>query len=160
MIAPAMRAAPILGAMVLAAALLPGCAQPLTQNQLAAIETRIVDADRDRTYRSAAGALFDAGYVIHVSDVPGGILSAEHQVDNSMARALVHTAISDTHLQLSLHIKALAPGRTSVRVRTAVNGIPVVDKEAVDRIWILMQRQVILHEAWSPGEPPKAARAE
>lgn len=45
---------------------------------------------------------------------------------------------------MSLMVRRASPDRSSVRIKTSVNGQPRVDKEAIDQVWLLMQRQVLM----------------
>ncbi len=116
----------------------------LTQAQLTAIETREVDASLDETFSAAASALFDAGYTIAMSDRQGGLLTGTRAVDQSAARFWISSQIQDVKLAISIHIQELGPSRCSARIKTSVNGVPKVDKRAIDQIWTLMQRQVLM----------------
>ncbi len=117
-----------------------------TQAQLNSIETREVDASFDETYSAAANAIFDAGYTIAMSDRASGLITGEAGKDNSSARIWVSPAIADSQFRISMQIRAIDGRRTSVRIKTSTNGEPVVDKKAIDKIWTLMQRQVLMKE--------------
>jgi len=113
------------------------------------IETREVDAPRSATFRAASSALFDAGYIIGMSDHAGGLLTGEKQIDRSANRALLNADIPNTMFRMSIHVRELSPARCTVRIKTSIDGVAQTDKEEVDRIWLLMQRQVMMRE------PPK-----
>jgi hypothetical protein len=117
-----------------------------TQAQLTAIESRIVDASLEDTFNAASGALFDAGYTIAMSDRAGGLLTGHQGKDNSAARFWVSSMIQDTRFVLSIQIRSSSPRQTDVRVKTSINGEPTVNKAAIDEIWTLMQRQVLMRE--------------
>ena len=117
----------------------------LSQAALNAIETREVDADFDETFNAASGALFDAGYIISMSDRQGGLISGTKSTDRSRQRRIFQNDnIEDTHFAISILVRKMDPDRCTVRVKTAVNGAPRVDKSAIDEVWILMQRQVLM----------------
>ena len=134
-------------ALILAVAALAGCeATPTyTQAQLTAIETRVVDADFDETFNAAAGAMFDAGYIISMSDREGGLLTAHQMSSNEGWDRFWHGDIP-RRLTLSIKVRKVGPGRCEVRVKSAVDEASKVDKEMVDEIWVLMQRQVLMSE--------------
>lgn len=143
------------------ALLLTGCAAPApqySQAQLNAIETREVDASMNETFSAASNALFDAGYTIAMSDRQGGLITGSKAKDNSSAR-IFNRDIRDTQFVMSMQIRETAPNRSAVRVKTSVNGEPRVDKKAIDQIWSLMQRQVLMKEPLSEAAPPAEAPA-
>jgi hypothetical protein len=117
-----------------------------TQAQLNAIETREVDANFSDTFSAASSALFDAGYTIAMSDKAAGLLTGEAAKDQSAARIWVSPYVQDTKFRLSMQIREIGPRLTSVRVKGSVNGEPTVDKKAIDAIWTLMQRQVMMKD--------------
>lgn len=125
-----------------------GCSSSptLTQAQLTAIETREVDATLGDTFTAASSALFDAGYTISMSDRQGGLLTGTKAKDNSSARFWISPAIRDTQFAISIQMRESGYRRTSVRIKTSMNGEPKVDEEAIDEIWVLMQRQVLMSE--------------
>jgi hypothetical protein len=131
--------------------LLTGCLavnqeNKMSQAQLNAIETREVDASINETYKAASGALFDAGYTISMSDRQGGLLTGTKAIDRSAYRLWYSPSIEDTKFAVSIQIREIAPNSCTVRVKTSVNGAPKVDKNAIDQLWILMQRQVLMKE--------------
>ena len=140
---------------VLAATLLvSGCAMTpkYSQAQLNAIETREVDASMDETFSAASSALFDAGYTIAMSDRQGGLLTGTRGKDQSAARIWISPYIQDTKFAVSIQVREIGPKRTSIRVKTSVNGESKVDKVSIDQIWNLMQRQVLMKEPLPSGQ--------
>jgi len=131
--------------------LISGCesSNQLTQAQLNALETREVDASMDETYNAASGALFDAGYTIAMSDRQGGLLTGTRVIDRSKARFWISPYIENTLLMISIQIRETSPESCTVRIKTSVNGAPKVDKKAIDQLWTLMQRQVLMKEPLS-----------
>src|SRR5688572_26690245 len=119
----------------------------MTQAQMNALETREVDANFGATFNAASNALFDAGYTISMSDREGGLLSGT-KADNKRAERfwLNNQSIEDDHFAVSVQIREAGENRCSVRVKTSVNGEPVVNKQAIDQLWVLMQRQVLMKE--------------
>ena len=128
--------------------LLTGCnaENQLSQAQLNAIETREVDASINETYNAASGALFDAGYTISMSDRAGGLITGTKAHDRSADRLWVSHYIEDTKFAVSIQIREIGPKSCTIRVKTSINGEPKVDKKAIDELWILMQRQVLMKE--------------
>jgi len=130
--------------------LLTGCIAEnqlsLSQAQLNAIETREVDASMNETYNAASGALFDAGYTIAMSDRQGGLLTGTKAIDRSADRFWYSPYIEDTKFAVSIQIRETSPKVCTVRIKTSINGAPKVDKKAIDELWLLMQRQVLMKE--------------
>jgi hypothetical protein len=131
-----------------------GCssAPKYTQAQLNAIESREVDADVAATFNAASGALFDAGYTIAMSDRQAGLITGTKADSKQSERIWISAGIEDVHFAVSIQIREAGPKRSIVRVKTSVNGEPRVDKKAIDEIWVLMQRQVLMKEPL-PTEP-------
>lgn len=148
-----------LGIVVVVLTSFAGCssgpkASSFTQAQLNAIETREVEAGLDESFAAASGALFDAGYTISMSDRNAGLLTGKKGTDNTAARIWVSPYIRDTDFTISVQLRPLGPQRTAARVKTSVNGEPVVKKEAIDAFWTLMQRQVMMKAPpLEPGAP-------
>jgi hypothetical protein len=129
--------------------LLTGCVANqvhLSQSQLNAIETREVDADFNETFNAASGALFDAGYTIAMSDRQAGLLTGTKAKDMTAARMWYGAYIQDISFAASIFVRQTEPKRCSVRIKTSRNGEPKVDKKAIDELWLLMQRQVLMKE--------------
>ncbi len=143
--------------IVLLGIILSGCTSTVNPNrfsqaQLNAIESRVVDATLEETYNAASGALFDAGYTIAMSDRAGGLITGNKGKDNSAARFWVSSMIQDTRFVISIQMRQSAPRQTDVRIKTSINGEPTIDKKAIDQIWTLMQRQVLMREPAPPSE--------
>ncbi len=115
-----------------------------SQAQLNAIESRIVDAELEETYQAATNALFDAGYTIQMSDRVGGIVTGYRGKDNSAARFWVSPLIRDTQYLISIQMRKISARQTNTRVKTSTNGEPYVNEDAINEIWKLMQRQVLM----------------
>lgn len=137
------------GALLLASVLVAasGCSTPprYSQAQLNAIETRIVDAPFDEAFNAASGALFDAGYIIVMSDREGGLLTASQRKLPSGWDFWFGSAYGQV-LTVSVHVREIDGERCQVRLKTAADGASTVNKEHVDEIWVLMQRQVLMSE--------------
>lgn len=134
-----------------------GCASPgenpskYSQAQLNAIETREIDASMEESYSAASNALFDAGYTISMSDRQGGLLTGTKATDRSGERFWISPAIENTNFVVSIQLRSLGPRSTTARIKTSVNGAPKVNKEAIDQIWVLMQRQVLMKSPVNPA---------
>ena len=115
-----------------------------TQAQINAIETRDVEASMSDTYTAASSALFDAGYTISMSDRQGGLLTGKRSVDKSAERMWISYTIQDEHFAVSIQIRETSESECAARIKTSKNGQAFVDKEAIDQIWVLMQRQVMM----------------
>ena len=139
-----------LGLLALLCCVAIGCSfggTKLTQAQMNALETREVDATFSETFNAASSALFDAGYTISMSDRDGGLLSGNKSNNRRAERFwLKNHNIEDDHFAISIQIQENGPRRCSVRVKTSVNGEPRSDKTAIDQLWVLMQRQVMMKE--------------
>lgn len=151
------RAAPVL--TLAAAVLSAGCtASPaLTQAQLNAIETRVVEAGFDATFNAASGALFDAGYLIFMSDRTGGLLTGVQVVDDSDWSGFWARSGDEEHLAISVQVRPETAATSLVRIKTQIDGRTKVDQKAIDEIWVLMQQQVLMsapHVAPENGGTP------
>ncbi|MHC4932508.1 MAG: hypothetical protein ACYTGV_10010 [Planctomycetota bacterium] len=135
---------------------LGACASPgidpedLTQAQLNAIETRMVEANMEETFTAASHALFDAGYVIAMSDREGGLLTGTRSLDRSTERFFFGSSFKDRHYAVSMQVRKTGWKSCEVRIHTTINGEARVDKDSIDQIWVLMQRQVLMK-----GPPPR-----
>jgi len=159
-----------------------------SQAQLNAIESREVDAGVEAAYSAASGALFDSGYTIRMSDRDAGLLTGTRTQKNTASqvgtaalvtvRNAVWVTLSlmsnsgsgyaerypnmDSFLTVCLQVEPISDARSRVRVRTFINGEPKTDKDAIDGLWVLMQRQVMMKEpALATGAPtsPSATAA-
>lgn len=147
-------------AAMAACAALAGCqsSPPLTQAQLTALETREVDAPVDEAYAAAASALFDAGYTIAMSDKSAGLLTGRQSRERMRFVGYGRRAVPVlTEYTISVMLRPIDADSTAVRIKTAVDGEPVVHREAIDRFWLLMQRQVLMNE---PLRDPAGPGAE
>jgi len=142
--------------------ILAGCVTTGTgrigQAALKALETREVDASFEMVYAAAVEGLFDLGYTIAHSDKGSGVIVGEKRVEksgagwmrfNDSANKVVRPE-SDYYntLQLTLLIRSIDESVTKIRIKTAVNKEPKLDKEAIDEVWLYIERQVLME-----GEP-------
>lgn len=121
-----------------------------TQSQITAITTRIVDASTDEAFRAATSAVFDAGYTISVSDKSAGIISGYKRDSKAAERFWLSTAIEDTDFRISIMLSEDGYRQTRARISMARNGEQVIDEKAVDDLWTLMKRQVLIQEPLGP----------
>ena len=157
-----MRRAFVVAQVVVACAVAGGCGgggKQYTQAQLNAIETRDVEANLEATFNAATGALFDSGYTVAMSDRNAGLLTGTKGKDRTMDRIFWSPYIADDRFTVSISMRAIDNGRTAVRVKTSVNGEPKVNKKAIDQIWTLMQRQVLMKEPLAAGQQLGTASA-
>lgn len=117
-----------------------------TQAQLNSITTREVEADFDKTFKAAVDAMFDSGYIVATSDRNGGIITGTKKDDRSSERFWISGAIPDTQFQVSVLLREIDKGNTSVRLSMALNGEPNVDEPWIDNYWRLMKRQVMMKD--------------
>jgi hypothetical protein len=115
-----------------------------SQAQLNAIETRTVEASLAETFQAASNALFDAGYTIAMSDREGGLITGQRGDDKTAERFWISPYIQDTRFIISIQVREQSSSQTDARIKTSKNGEPYVDEEAIDQIWTLMQRQVLM----------------
>lgn len=145
--------------------LLSGCSlfqekkmgQAATKN----FETREVDAPFNQVYEAGIEALFDLGYTIIHSDKESGILVGEKGLGKGKSAWIfkdkklekVEKEVPDL-LQLTLLVKSLDKKTTKVRIKTAINKERQLDKQAIDEMWVTIQRQVLMEEPpLSPVSP-------
>jgi hypothetical protein len=149
----------VVGLSICGCMMLAGCEAPgpkLSQAQMNALETREVEASFDDTYRAASNALFDAGYTIAMSDKSAGLLTGSRAKDRSAERMWGDQSIRDTVFLVSMQITNVGPKNSSVRVKTSINGEARVDPQAINQLWVLMQRQVMMKEPLPVIETPAA----
>ncbi|MFO0860940.1 MAG: hypothetical protein U0570_10315 [Phycisphaerales bacterium] len=155
-------------ASLLAAAglLLAGCeaTPPMTVTQLDALQVREVEAPADRAFAAASGALFDAGYQVHVSDADAGLLTGERREDPAVATNAAVVILSailtrgagttdkpPDYYAVCIQVMPMTADRSSVRIRPFFNGrvqaaSSAPAQETVKELWTLMQRQVLMKE--------------
>lgn len=136
----------------LCASALGGCRkeQRYSQAQLNQIEVRVVDAGIDDAFDAASGALFDAGYLIVMSDKDAGLITGRMTKDLTQEMGFWEAVFTtDYPIQsrtMSVQVLEVSEDESRVRVKLAVNGYTTVDESVVNEIWVLMQRQVMMHE--------------
>ena len=150
-----------------------GCVNArMTPTQMDALQVRVVEAPPERAYAAATSALLDAGYLIHVSDGDAGLLTAEKRVDTPIATNVAVIVLSTvltlghapvdvppSYHAVSIQVLPGTAGRSSVRVRPFLNGLPAPcdtataeGRTTIDELWALMQRQVLMKEPARAGD--------
>ena len=122
------------------------------QAQLKNFETRSVDASFDVVFSAATEALFDLGYTIKHSDKPSGIILGEKQdarKDDKAVMAFLFgfaaaNYISPTVYNLTIYIKPIDQQTTDIRIKTTTDGEPILHKQAIDKVWVYIDRQVLM----------------
>ena len=136
--------------------ILTGCASSskivMGQAAMKLFETRTVNASLDEVFAAAAEALFDLGYVIKHSDKQSGILVGERQdarKDDQAAMAFMFgwaaaAAVQPIVYNLTLLVKPVDEKTASVRIKTFIDGEPAFCKEEIDKVWVYIERQVLM----------------
>jgi hypothetical protein len=139
---------------VLAAAIIaPGCGQPkktYSQSQLIELQSRFVSSPPDKTYDAAVQALLDAQYAINSSDKRGGVMAASKMFGNH-GDDVFGAHIRNIMLTVTV---APAPGGSTVRVSTLVDGRSGVDEAAIKEFQDTLQRRVDLFAEKAGGGTP------
>jgi len=141
--------------------LLSGCApnsRVMGQAAITNLETRVIDAPQDRVFNAALEALFDLGYTIKHSDKESGILLGERQDARKNDKAAMAfffgitgaLAVTPIVYNCTILVKPIDKKTTDVRIKTAIDGEPKLNKKAIDQVWLYIDRQVLM------GSPPEA----
>lgn len=152
--------------IVAAAAVLSGCgwltsgSQQVGQAQIKNFETRSVDATFDSVYAAATEALFDLGYQIKHSEKASGLIVGE-QRENFSETVYLGKGIWDRRdkqriFEITLLIKSETKATTNVRIKTSVDGKPRLNKDAVDKVWVYIDRQVLMDAPPASGKKVKS----
>ncbi|PIR19876.1 MAG: hypothetical protein COV45_07815 [Deltaproteobacteria bacterium CG11_big_fil_rev_8_21_14_0_20_47_16] len=133
--------------------------QQIGQAQLKNFETRTIDAPFDAVYLAATEALFDLGYQIRHSEKASGVIMGE-QYYNYTESVYLGKGVYDRQdkkkvFELTLLIKPEDKKSTNVRIKTSVDGQPKLNKDAIDKVWVYIDRQVMMA---SPPEKPTKGR--
>ncbi len=118
-------------------------------------ETRTVNASLEEVFTAAAEALFDLGYVIKHSDKQSGILVGEKQDSRKEDRAAMAfwfgfaaaAAVQPIVYNLTLLVKPVDDNTSKVRIKTSIDGEPAFCKETIDKVWVYIERQVLMESA-------------
>jgi hypothetical protein len=136
--------------------------QQVGQAQVKNFETRSVDAAFDSVYAAATEALFDLGYQIKHSEKASGLIVGE-QRENFSETVYLGKGIWDTRdkqrvFEITLLIKPETKKATNVRIKTSVDGKSRLNKDAVDKVWVYIDRQVMMETP--PAAPQKKIRSK
>lgn len=121
--------------------------QPMTQAEVAALETRFVDAPLAKVYDAAVEALFDLGYTVTHSDKSSGLVVGERQKEKVWTvfeNGMWQTRQGFESFQITLLIQPETKKQTKVRIKTAINKEQRMNKRAIDDVWIFIERQVLM----------------
>lgn len=124
----------------------------MTQSELKYFETRPIDAPFDAVYEAAIEAFFDLGYTMTHSDRGSGVLVGEKRRKKPGAWLLGDIPKGESPenyydmLQLTILVKNKGKAASKVRIKTAINKEVALDKEAIDEVWVYIERQVLMEE--------------
>lgn len=125
---------------------------PTGQAAKKAFETRVVDAPYDAVYSAAVESMFDLGYTVGHSDKTTGIVVGEKNqkryVNTSgMTEEEKRRAENEYDtLQLTILVKKMEKKQTDVRIKSSLNKMESFQKNAIDQVWVYIQRQVMMEE--------------
>lgn len=131
-----------------------GCAsssanRKMGQAEIKNFETRMIDAPYDEVFSAGIEALFDLGYTITHSDKTAGIITGQKQRErNRISYGFVwydsHVYSDPIVYTISMLIKKDTDNSTVIRIKMVEDGMPVWDRKAIDRLWVYMERQVMM----------------
>ena len=139
--------------------ILTGCASSskiiMGQAAMKLFETRTVNATVEEVFAAATEALFDLGYIIKHSDKQSGILVGEKQdarKDDRAAMAFMFgfaaaAFVNSVVYNLTLLVKPVDDKTAKVRIKTSIDGEPAFCKETIDKVWVYIERQVLMESA-------------
>lgn len=144
-----------LGLIVIVLATLAACGwltsgsnQQVGQAQLTNFETRTVDAKFDDVYAAATEALFDLGYQIKHSEKASGLIVGEQHYNYSetvyLGKGIWDRRDKQRVYEITLLIKPEKKKSTNVRIKTSIDGQPRLNKDAIDKVWVYIDRQVLM----------------
>jgi len=137
-----------------------GCAsnksKQMGQAAVKNFETRIVNAPCNSVFSAAIEALFDLGYQIKHSDKQSGIILGERQdarKSNRAAMALLFgwaaaASVRPIVYNLTVLVKRVDEKTSNVRIKTSIDGEPILDKKAIDKVWVYVDRQVLMESPY------------
>jgi len=136
-----------------------GCASAPTASppgQLATrdMETRDMRMSYDAAYKAASNAFFAIGYSIKHSDKASGIIvGAKSDPGTGKKVALVLLfglpgALIDTknNYEVTVMLTQKDKDFTTIRIGTSLNGQPVLNREIIDSIWTVVEREAMIDE--------------
>lgn len=131
----------------------------MSQSEIKNFETRDLDAPLDAVYAAATEAFFDLGYTMTHSDKSSGILVGEKRidaVDSSWWSADANREKTEAEkydwLQLTILVRQETKTTSKIRIKTAIDKEPRLDKKAINEVWVYIQRQVLMEEKPSANE--------
>lgn len=124
-----------------------------TQSEIKNFETRDLDAPFDAVYAAATEAFFDLGYTMTHSDKTSGILVGEKRIEaqdiswwNADAEKQKTEAELYDWLQMTILVRKDDKKTSKIRIKTAIDKAPKLDKKAINEVWLYIQRQVMMEE--------------
>jgi hypothetical protein len=130
------------------------------------METRDMRISYDAAYKAASNAFFAIGYTIKHSDKSSGILVGSKSDSGAGKKAAlillfgIPGALIDTKTNYDVTVMLTQKDKdfTTIRIGTSVNGEPVVNREIIDSIWTVVEREAMIDEPVmaKPKEPVKA----
>lgn len=128
------------------------------QAQIKNFETRTVDSKFDDVYAAATEALFDLGYQIRHSEKASGLIVGEQRTQYSetvyLGKGIWDKRDKQRIYEITLLIKPEGKKSTNVRIKTSIDGQPRLNKDAIDKVWVYIDRQVLMD---TPPVPKKSS---
>lgn len=140
-----------------------GSQQP-GQAEIKNFETRTVDATFDSVYAAATEALFDLGYQIKHSEKASGLIVGEQHYNYSesvyLGKGIWDRRDKQRVYEITLLIKPEKKKSTNVRIKTSIDGQPRLNKDAIDKVWVYIDRQVLMESPATPQKNGKSAKSK
>lgn len=134
--------------------------QQVGQAQMKNFETRTLDATFDDVYSAATEALFDLGYQIKHSEKASGLIVGEQRTNYSetvyLGKGIWDRRDKQRVYEITLLIKPEKKKSTNVRIKTSVDGQPRLNKDAIDKVWVYIDRQVLMETPPAPEKKTKS----
>jgi hypothetical protein len=129
------------------------------------METRDMRISYDAAYKAATNAFFAIGYTIKHLDKASGIIvgsKSDSGAGKKVALILlfgIPGALIDTKTNYDVTVMLSQKDKdfTTIRIGTSVNGQPVLNREIIDSIWTVVEREAMIDEPVmaKPKEPTK-----
>jgi hypothetical protein len=133
--------------------------QQVGQAEIKNFETRSVDAKFEDVYAAATEALFDLGYQIKHSEKASGLIVGEQHYNYSetvyLGKGIWDRRDKQRVYEITLLIKPENKKSTNVRIKTSVDGQPRLNKDAIDKVWVYIDRQVLMESSATPQKKGK-----
>ncbi len=133
------------------------------QAEIKNFETRSVDAKFEDVYAAATEALFDLGYQIKHSEKASGLIVGEQHYNYSesvyLGKGIWDRRDKQRVYEITLLIKPEKKKSTNVRIKTSVDGQPKLNKDAIDKVWVYIDRQVLMESPPTPSKTGKRSKA-